>query len=408
MIPTMRGLVVGATGVTLYGLAWGSQIGWFYIADALVWGLLLTNMLFPWLNLRGLSAQRSVIAHKPADKARGADIFEEDLVGFAIRVCNRSLLPSFLVTLEEHCPLAALDTRDQGFFIGSISPRGAITAAYAIRCYQRGLYAFPDVEVESSAPFGLFRARRTIESSLKVTVYPQVLPMDGILTHGALPGGLPESSLPRPSGELRGSREYQPGDQPRNIHWRSSARRGRLMVKEYDEIPQGEVHVAFNPGCVLGQGRDTTLEYSIKIAASLAHRCFQVGRPFRMWPSCEERAFSTWHSVLEYLTRLDSCTETAAQPRPDNLNPSGSSVVVVSAADRPTLQLLRQRRSLSRTVVVLLEGFGPGEDPNANQMLLGTATVVVRCSIGGLPDALGSLCRAMTPAVPILSGASPT
>ena len=49
------------------------------------------------------------------------------------------------------------------------------------------------------------------------------------------------------SVEYSDHRDYQPGDYLRNIHWRNSARRGKLMVKELDRPPQGEVYVAFSP-----------------------------------------------------------------------------------------------------------------------------------------------------------------
>ena len=316
VVPTTRGVVVCVTGAVLYGLAWVSQIGWFYIADALVWGLLLVNVPLPWLNLRGLSAQRGMGAHKTYDGAKQTDIFEEDVVGLAIRIHNRSLFPGFLITLEEHCPSAAPDEKALVPFIGSTAPRSIVTVEYHIRCYQRGIHIFPPLKVETSAPFGLFRALRTIRAPLEVMVYPQVLPMDTTSAQGALLGQLAESNLLWPSGELRGSREYQPGDQARNIHWRNSARRGRLMVKEFDEVPRGDVCLTFNPGWVHGESRDNTLEYSVKIAASLAHWCFQGGRPFRMWPPGDEPKLSTWHAVLEYLARVDTTTEATARPRP--------------------------------------------------------------------------------------------
>ena len=279
MIPTKRGVAMLVVGVVLYGLAWQTQIGWFYVADALVAALFMVNLPLPWLAMRGLSARRTV-----ATRGAGAsELFEDDTVGLAIELRNTSLLPKSLISLRERCPLAAPGEEDQGFLIAGLAPRGRISAGYEVVCYRRGVFSFEPIGVETSAPFGLFRARRTLDAPLEVTVYPRVLPMGTTFSPGYLQGHMPDNSPPVTRGEFRGSREFQRGDRLRNIHWRNTARSGRLMVKEFDRTPQGEVRLAFNPGFESGEGRDTTLEYAVKIAASVARRCFLDGRPFRMW-----------------------------------------------------------------------------------------------------------------------------
>ena len=66
--------------------------------------------------------------------------------------------------------------------------------------------------------------------------------------------------------------------------------------------------MAFNPEIDVGQGRDTTLEYAIKIAASVARRSFLDGRPFRMWPAARDGGVDTWPgSSRPRTTRCRSC-----------------------------------------------------------------------------------------------------
>ena len=259
-------MAILVVGVVLYGMAWQTQIGWFYVADALVVAIFTVNLPLPWLAMRGLSARRTV-------EARGggaSDLFEDDTVGIAIELRNTSLLPKSLITVRERCPLAAPDEQEQGFLIAGLGPGGRISADYELVCYRRGVFSFEPLNVETSAPYGLFRARRTLEAPLEVTVYPKVLPMGTTFNPGYLQGHTPDNSPPVTSGEFRGSREFQRGDRLRNIHWRNTARSGRLMVKEFDRTPQGEVRLAFNPGFESGEGRDTTLEYAVKIAAGVA------------------------------------------------------------------------------------------------------------------------------------------
>ena len=207
-------------------------------------------------------------------------IFEEDTISLAVELQNQSFIPQFLVTLVEHCPLAPPDERARGFLIAGIAPKKRMILSYETSCYRRGQYRFPPLEFESSAPFGLFSSRRRLSAPLEIKVYPAVLPVDAAFLHGSPIGQLQVSNLPQQGGQLRGSREFQAGDQARHIHWRSTARRGQTMVKEFDGAPQSEVLLAFNPGIDIGDGRESTLEYSVKIAASVARWCFTTGQTF--------------------------------------------------------------------------------------------------------------------------------
>lgn len=390
MIPTKRGPTIVVVGVVLYGLAWLTSIGWFYVADSMVWAVLAVNMPLPWLNVRGLVAQRGVGA------SAAGDVFEDDTVKVTISLQNRSLLPKSLIGIQERCPLAAPDEMDKGFYVGTIVPFGSEEATYEARCYRRGVYTFGPLKLETSAPFGLFRARRSVEAPLAVTVYPQVVPIDSFVNQGALQGNSPVLSLPGPSGEFRGAREYRPTDRRRDIHWRGSARRGQLMVREFDRIPQGEVRVAFNPEFDLGVGRDTTLEYAIKIAASLALRCFQDGRPFRMWPSPDEGAAGSWHRVLEFLARLQPGRTGSIGELLGQSNRLGVSIAVVSAADPDSLSAIERSGHSSRLTVVVLEGFDDEEDARPTSVLAGSGTDVVSCTPGHLPETVRALGRVIS------------
>jgi uncharacterized protein (DUF58 family) len=377
-------------GVVLYGLAWQTQIGWFYVADALVAAIFVVNLPLPWLAMRGLSASRTVTGRQQAS----GDLFEDDTISIATTLHNGSIVPKSLITLDETSPLADPNEREHGFLIAAIAPRGAVDADYEVRCYKRGVFTFDPVAVHTFAPFGLFRAGRTLDAPLEVTVYPRVLPMTTTFNAGFHQGLLPDNSPPVTSGEFRGSREFQHGDRVRNIHWRNSARSGRLMVKEFDRTPQGEVRLAFNPEIEAGDGRDTTLEYGVKIAASVAHRCFGDGRPFRMWPAGDGVGLSTWHGVLEHLARLRQGPSDAVAELMSR-GGQGLSILVVSASDTETLSAVSDGPAMHQSIAVLLEGFDAEETDSAAALLEKGGFSVVRCRPGELPQAIETLSAAM-------------
>ena len=388
MVLTKRGLSLLVVAGTLYGLAWLTHIGWFYVVVSPVLAALLVNLLLPPLTIRGLVAERRLEGHRDG---RHLEIFEDDTVAVEIRLSSRSLLPKIVVTLHDDCPLAAPGEEPQGYLIGALRPRGSAVASYKVRCYRRGLYSFRPLRVGTAAPFGLFRSRRTITAPLEATVYPKVLPVEASPYQGALQGDSPSLRVPGPIGEVRGSREFQHSDHLRNIHWRNSARRGKLMVREFDQPPQGELRIAFNPGVDLGKGRDTTLEYAIKIAASLAQRSFREGWPFRIWPGWTKANRTTWHGVLEHLARIQAEPESAVAELIACKGLPGISVIVVSAADEDSIRLLRGLQSPDYLTVVMMEGFDSGEDTGAREKLANLGLRVVPCKLNGLRRALAAL-----------------
>ena len=134
MRPTKGGVAACALGAALYGLAWVTHLGWFYIADALVWAIVLVNVPLPWLSLRAYSAQRRVLEHISSIPANPEGVFEEDAISLAIELHNQSFFPQFLVTLIEHCPLAPPDETARGFLIAGLAPKKRITLSYQTRC----------------------------------------------------------------------------------------------------------------------------------------------------------------------------------------------------------------------------------------------------------------------------------
>jgi hypothetical protein len=79
--------------------------------------------------------------------------------------------------------------------------------------------------------------------------------------------------------EFHGVREYQPGDPLRRVHWATSARRGKLAVVEFERAYQQDICIVIDlsKGSHHGKGRNSTLEYAVKVAATLADRTLRAG-----------------------------------------------------------------------------------------------------------------------------------
>lgn len=161
---------------------------------------------------------------------------------------------------------------------------------------KRGSFILGPTLLRSGDPFGMFLSEKLIPSENQLIVLPYIENINRFIEPpGFIQGGraIRQKSLEATSF-ASGVREYQPGDPLNRIHWKSSARRDKFMVKEFDQDPQGDIwiiidgdaesnfHELFVPDV---QFADTfwalkkktafklpksTFEYAISISASLA------------------------------------------------------------------------------------------------------------------------------------------
>src|SRR5579875_3642404 len=111
---------------------------------------------------------------------------------------------------------------------------GATQATINVPADRRGWRALPRMCLSSSLPFGLFRAWGWITPDLRVLVYPRVG------EDGAPPSRNDDPRERLPGGdEFAGLRDYRQGDALRHVAWKASARRGDLLVREFDRAAPG-------------------------------------------------------------------------------------------------------------------------------------------------------------------------
>ena len=99
---------------------------------------------------------------------------------------------------------------------------------------RRGLYTLTCYRLATKFPFALFRKSRDVEKPLEILVYPARVPVPRPPPRALTKGDAIAERLGR-RGEFFGLRERRPGDDRRDVHWKSSARSGRLLVREYED-----------------------------------------------------------------------------------------------------------------------------------------------------------------------------
>jgi len=149
-------------------------------------------------------------------------------------------------------------------------PSDAVLAAAPRRL---GTYTWPSPSVRIGGPFGLAWWSRRIQAMCHITVVPDVI--DRFEKAGGTHSAGGERARSAGAGaEILQLRDYRHGDPLRNIDWKASARRGRLISRDLSEDQHLEVIIAIDAGRAsgLGAGAIDRLGLSVNIAARLAQR----------------------------------------------------------------------------------------------------------------------------------------
>jgi uncharacterized protein (DUF58 family) len=167
---------------------------------------------------------------------------------------------------------------------------------YVLERLPRGRYAFKDVRIEIADPFGLESVSVPLPAPGALLVYPRLARLERLFSEtGAHAHDGRRLLLRRHSGfELHGVREYEQGESLRRVHWRSTARRGQLMVKELEDAPRDEIAVLLDAdgSAVVGQSFDV----QVRAAGSILESYVRRGRRAALVLNSERREVQQVHS----------------------------------------------------------------------------------------------------------------
>jgi uncharacterized protein (DUF58 family) len=252
---------------------------------------------------------------------------------------------------------------------------------YRVTCRARGLHPFGPATLRTGDVFGLASQELEIPGEDYLLVYPKIVPLERLALPASNPFG--DSPLRRQwlfADPLRtiGVREYRPGDSPRQLHWKATARAPSqtLQVKVFEPTTTQRLHVLLNVSTSdhnwSWQGYDPeALEAAITTAASVASwatergflvglaanaRSFRSNVPVRLRPSRDPHQLM---HVLEALARLVPIATMAPETLIDLEGRDlayGTTVVLVTAVatDAVIDRLQRLRRGGHQPALLLI------------------------------------------------------
>lgn len=416
---TSRAAVV----LVLFGLSLAAAVttgrGFFFSLSYVWGGLIGLSFLWSRLALRGVSLRRQTRSGRLGrarqetetitDRAQVGHMIDER---FTLR--NESGIPKLLLEVRDRTELPGY--RATSFTVlGLFGPEdlhghsgSAVIAGLEAHseqlwrartvCTRRGRYALGPTELHGGDPFGLFRIRRVLPISRHLVVLPAVFPIHSFpIPTGRLPGG---EALRRRTHQVTpnayGVRDYVPGDSLNRIHWRSTAKRDRLIVKEFEFDPLADIWLVLDAsaftqyrrgdsssGAVDPRGRiaPASEEYAVSLAASLAVHFMEAERDVGFIAHAAsrhviqpERGQAPLHRLLESLAVLDargSHSLGEVLKIEGNMIPRGTTAVLITAdVRRGVVQAARDLSRLGRApIVVLLDAKSFGGPAGTEELL---------------------------------------
>ncbi|MGD1120304.1 MAG: DUF58 domain-containing protein, partial [Dehalococcoidales bacterium] len=312
--------------------------------------------------------------------------FGEEIV-FEIEVTNRKPLPLPWLQIEDELPERVTllkgkttESSEDRVMLLNIFPIGMynrVKRRFPMKCDQRGAFLFGPTRLRSGDLFGFFRREQLIDTTDYLMVYPRLVPLEKL--------GIPSRQL---FGDIRlrqhlfqdpvltaGVREYLPGDSLKRIHWKSTARLGRLQTKIYEPTTTIDISIFFDVRTLKAPFWGSIFqlqELGIITAASISQAAlsagFRVGLYVNQITRFSQGMVGVPHSqhpeqlprILEALAQLHQ-TETIAMSKHIRQQasslPWGSTLLLITAQpDEKLLATLMDLRRVGRSMALVVIG----------------------------------------------------
>lgn len=390
--PTRKLFVLLGSSLLLFLIGANIQSGWIYVIAACFLGAAAAGMAVPGRQVRALAIERDVPPFGRAGEELG--------VRLTFRNSRRSSLG----------PIKGNDRLFSGapFFIDGLPPRGETVLDYKISPPRRGAYESAAIEVSSSFPFGVATARRRAEVLSPVIIHPKWVRVAGFpfLEAASTPNEPIHDRRRKGAGlDFYGIREYRPGDSLRHVHWPSTARGQRVLVREFEEQPASRLGVLIDAGEALGSEPNTSFEDAVSSAASLVLYSLEVGHPVQLF--CDSTS-GTLHlfepgrtEALDWLSRIEAGGRRGmarvAEDLMGAIQPRSTNVLIfpsTKGARQEALAAVAMLQELATRVVVVVlsaasyeevgrDALSKQEEQEFLEELAASRTIVYRLASGG-------------------------
>lgn len=268
--PTRKAFSLTLGAIILFGVGANAQAGWLYVIGASFIGVVAAGIFMPRSAISGLEVERRT--------PQFATVGELIDVTLSVRNPTRGGKLAFSVTDRS--------IAEASFLVRACPAGSQLDLAYTETIARRGKHRGGDVVLTSGAPFGIAVAKREIDVSSQMIVHPRWVSLNSfpLLESASSPNEALHDRSRRGAGmDFYGLREYRPGDSQRFVHWASTARGGRLLVREFEEQIASRLTILLDASSATGVEPRTTFEDAVSAAASLVVYALEVGHPVQLF-----------------------------------------------------------------------------------------------------------------------------
>lgn len=221
---------------------------------------------------------------------------------------GKSWLPSFSLRLFDVHEEADLD---RGLIVPQLLPGSSRLLSYPLLARRRGRLRLDGVRVATSFPFGLFIKKAYYPVEGLAHVCPAITALADDLVSDLLVAGQEQASHRRGYGsDLYNIRLYHPGDDSRNIHWVTTARTAKLMVRETEADNQRRAVIRLS--LLAPDSHDNIFEEAVAFTASLVHHLALRGYQLKLVAGPARSSFGQGEPHLLALMRILALCERRA------------------------------------------------------------------------------------------------
>jgi uncharacterized protein (DUF58 family) len=224
-------------------------------------------------------------------------------------------------------PNQALEVTGYPAKLYGFRPRQIALMTYTIRAVRRGYFQLGPTILETGDLLGLHRKYRVASEPQYILVLPKLVPLQGMNISSRRPMGdlhVNDRVMEDPT-QMVGIREYRAGDSLNRIHWRATARTGKLHTRIFQPTCiQGamlvmDMHSATNPD----RNEPVRTDLAVTMAASLAHTLYLMNQPFGLISNGRDAADRVRQMRLErnFSDRSSVRVDVEMNARSDRLRP---------------------------------------------------------------------------------------
>lgn len=295
-----RFLGLGVSAVCVYFFATNSQVVWLYVISSFLVGAIPVGLIAPLVLMHREKLGYKQMSRKgfspplPQDHKK---VFVGDEVNLMFETRDLSTRVSLFELLLGDGTRIKLKEEERKGEIRTVS----------FRAPKRGMLDIREVVLRCDWPLGIIRTQKNIPCKQNVLVYP----IYWIPNMGGQTGsneGMNEAFKRGHGSEFLGLRDYLPGDTSREVHWKTSARMGKLMVVE--TAIESENFEKFELS-LNSSASEEIAETAVSIAASLVAGCVSIGRDFRFMILGEGKSSQGWENVMSHLANSETGDQAA-------------------------------------------------------------------------------------------------